>query len=237
MKTTLCHLSLSLLGISCLPATIIAFTPAQITGEDTTTTSFSDGNVTLTPFIGTTEATFNASPAPVNNPAGPRRLGIDDNDTNGNGFNDPDTDPDNGNDERLQFAFAPTVGLNSITYDFSRADGVNGGVFISGFLADPQISFSVADPGLFAEFDDTTGTARIVIPGSLFPTGVDTTINFNPATSAGETLLLRVVDTDQANAQLAILGITIDDDVQPIPEPSSVALLALGGLGLLRRRR
>lgn len=184
-------------------AVVINLTPTDIHGDDTNTASFTDGEITLTPFIGATQDTFNGNAV---------RLGLDDAGTNNNAFNDPDTDPNNGNEERLEFAFSATAALANIVYDFSRADGPgdDDGVIISGFNADPQISFSVDNANLFSVYNAGTGTARLNIPGTLF-NGTDVSINFtNLEASRGETLLMSVTDTTQAGAQLAITGIGYD---------------------------
>ncbi len=170
-------------------ALVIDLTPGQINNGDTNTASFTDGKITLTPFVGETQSTFNANA---------ERLGIDGTGTNANAFNDPDVDPNNGNEEKLQFEFDATVGLSRIAYDFSRADGpgLDDGVIITGFLVDPQVSFSVDNPNLFGNY--AAGRLRLNIPSGLF-NGNDVDINFGvPSASAGQTLLLSVTDTTQA---------------------------------------
>ena len=196
-------------------------TAAIINGGDTNRTSFTDGNVTLTPFLGAVAATFNTNTA---------RLGMDEVGSNAAAFNDPDVNPNNGNEEKLQYAFAPTIGLSQIAYDFSRADGpgANDGVIITGFISDPGVTFSVTNANLFAVYD--AGTLRLNIPGVLF-SGTETFINFDPNASLGQTLMMSVTDTTQAGAQFAIRSISY------VPEPSVAILGSIGLLGLLRRRR
>lgn len=204
-----------------ISATPVAFgvvtvlTPGEINGLDTMTDQFSDGSLTLTPFVGGVQSTFNGNAA---------RLGIDEQGTNNNAFNDPDTDPTNGNEETLEFIFASGIGLSQIAYDFSRADGPgpDDGVFITGFLADPLVSFTLADEPfssslLTTSFDSGTGTVELDIPGGLF-NGDDIQVNFGrPAASEGQTLVLSVTDTTQAGAQLAITSISYDNDFDPLP--------------------
>lgn len=195
-------------------AMITKLLPSDINGLDTNTASFSDGNVTLTPFIGGVQDTFNGNGA---------RLGIDSG-TNANAFNDPDVDPINGNEETLTYDFAANVGLAQMEYDFSRADGPDAadGVVFTGFLSDPNVTFSVVDPNLFAVYDGGAGSVRLNIPGVLFG-GTLVAVNFNPVASLGQTLQMSVTDTTQAGAQLAIRSISYD----VIPEPTALALLAL----------
>lgn len=224
MKKTTYTIGLSLLGVACLPAALTVLTPADINLGSTSTASFSDGNVTLTPLQGNTPATFNANAV---------RLGIDDFGTNANGFNDPDSVANNGNEEKLRFEFAPTIGLAGLAWDFSRASGntADDGVIITGFVADPMATFSASSSsGLTATYDATAGSLRVNVV--FFSSTLDSLI-LNPAASAGQTLLLAVQDTDEARAQLAIRSISYD----VIPEPSSLALLGLGSLALVRRRR
>jgi hypothetical protein len=215
-------------------AAIINLTPADINGGNTNTTSFSDGALTLTPFVrdatGTPVAdTFNANAT---------RLGIDNNPlgTNNNGFTDGDTTVGNEGEELMTFDFVATSGLTQISYDFSRADGpgANDGVVISGFLADPNVTFSVSNPNLFAVYSG--GSVRINIPGVLFG-GALTEINFDPTRSAGQSLTMTVNDTTQAGAQLAIRGIAYDNDTIAVPEPSSLVALCVVGAGAVARRR
>lgn len=201
-------------------AVVTTLTPGDINGLDTETTFFTDGNLTLTPFIGETQATFNGNAT---------RLGIDDQGTNANAFNDSDTDPANGNEEILRFEFASGIGLSQIAYDFARADGpgANDGVFISGFLADPFVSFTLADepftdPRLTTSYDAGSGTVELDIPGALF-NGNDIQVNFaRVAASEGQTLSLVATDTTQAGAQFPITSISYDDDFDPLPVTGDV---------------
>lgn len=210
-------------------ASIVTLTPGQINGEDTNTAVFDNGDVIMRALIGGSTATFNASAA---------RLGIDDQGTNANGFNDPDTDPNNGNEEMLQMEFSANAGLTQLSWDFSRASNVE----ISGFLADPGASFSgqFQDPNgvvpdLSSTYDALTGTLSFALPFNIAFGNNDGFLDLaNAAASAGATLTLKVSDIDQAGAQLAITSISYDNNV---PAPAGVAVLAGAGALLARRRR
>lgn len=212
-------------------AGIVSLTPTDIHGDDTTTASFSDGALTITPFVhdgtGFAQDTFNGNPA---------RLGIDNNPlgTNNNGITDGDVIVGNAGDEALEFDFAAGFGLSRLSYDFSRADGpgANDGVVFSGFTANPVVEFSVADANLFAVWNGVDAV-RVNIPGSLFG-GAVVDINFtNPAASDGQTIFMTANDTTQAGAQLAIRSIAYSS----IPEPSSLALAGvLLGFAVRSRR-
>ncbi|WP_411847423.1 hypothetical protein AAFN60_08870 [Roseibacillus persicicus] len=186
----------------------ITLTPGTINNQDTTTASYTDSHVTLTPFIGNAPSTFNASAV---------RLGIDGAGTNDNAFNDPDTDPANGNEEKLQMEFEANAGLTSISWDFSRADGPgpNDGVIISGFSADPAASTSGAGT-LSTSYDAATGTLKLQITNGFVDADGTLTLA-NPAASAGQTLTMAVTDTTQAGAQLAITSFSYEDDVPANP--------------------
>ncbi len=90
-----------------LQAALVSLTPADINGGDTNTASFTDGNITLTPYVhdgtGFVQDTFNAN-------AG--RLGIDNNPlgTNNNGFTDGDQIVGNVGDEAMELAFRAARG-------------------------------------------------------------------------------------------------------------------------------
>lgn len=229
MKKSAAHSSILIAGLSLSPAyaAIVTLTPAQINGGDTTRSNFTNADVSITPFVGTTVANFNANAT---------RLGMDGRGTNDNAFNDPDVNPNNGNEEKLQLDFQPNAGLAGISWDFSRADGpgANDGVFISGFLSDPGATYGGGTLPIFSVVSFNAGVLQLDLAGGDFNDGLSFVTLSNPAASAGQTLLITVTDTTQAGAQFAIRGIQYEDS---IPEPSSQALLALSGLGLLHRRR
>jgi hypothetical protein len=209
-------LALALLAAPAASAGIVSLTPGTINGLDTNTTQYSDANVTLTPLRSGTPATFNANAV---------RLGIDDFGTNANAFNDPDTDPNNGTEEQLRFEFAANAGLTTLSWDYSRADGpdTQSGVNISGFAFDPRVSLT--GPGTSpATYNAATGTLNIQLSAAAF-SDTDGVLTLDPGASAGETLLMTVTDTTQAGAQLAVTGISYEDNVttkapvidQPLP--------------------
>jgi hypothetical protein len=217
-------------GIACTAsASIVTLTPDQINGGDTNNGVFDNGDVIMRALIGGSTATFNANAA---------RLGIDDQGTNANAFNDPDTDPNNGNEEMLEMAFSANAGLTQLSWDFSRAANVE----ISGFLADPGASFSGRNfdpngvlPDLSSTYDALTGTLSFALPFNIAFGGDDGFLDLaNAAASAGATLTLKVTDPDEAGAQLAITSISYDSAV---PAPAGAALLAGAGLVAMRRRR
>ncbi|MEO0529836.1 MAG: hypothetical protein AAF266_04575 [Planctomycetota bacterium] len=234
MKALVCaSLAVALVGAA-LPAGATPMTttlsPEDINGADSNTISFADSGVTLTPLQAGTPATFNGGTA---------RLGIDDFGTNVNAFNDPDTDPNNGNEEELRYEFATNTGLSQLVYDFSRADGdgPDDGVVFSGFVSDPGVTFSiggapVSEIDLFAVYDAGAGSVRLNIPGRLFG-GTQYEVNFDPAASAAQTLLMRTTDTTQGGAQLAIRSISYT----VLPEPTAFAPFAVAAAGLAARVR
>ena len=142
-------------------AAVVTLTAGDINGGVLTTSSFSNGDITLTPFINGSQVTFNDNVT---------RLGIVGG-SNNNAFTDPDVDPSNGNEETLQLIFSATSGLTGIEWDFARADGpgANDGVFISGFLSDPGAV--LGGPGATSgspnttSYDAGTGTLQIDITG------------------------------------------------------------------------
>lgn len=210
-------------------AAVVTLTAMDIHGGDTTTASFTNGDITLTPFVNGVQDTFNDNAD---------RLGIDGG-SNNNAFTDPDTDPNNGNEETLQMIFSATSGLAGLEWDFARADGpgANDGVFISGFLSDPGAVLGGSAAALAnnsTSYNAGTGTLEIDVSGVAFGGSVDSVTFTNAAASAGQTLTLVVTDTTQAGAQFPIRTISYDNAV---PEPGSLALLALGGLMIARRRR
>lgn len=212
---------------------VVTLLPSQINLGNTNTANFDNGEIVLTPLI--RDAAGVPQPATFN--ANATRLGIDGNGTNNNSFNDADTIFGNAGDELLQFDLGTTSGLTQIGWDFSRADGPdpNSGVFISGFLSNPNVTGSGNLAGVTQAYNAATGTLRLQISNFV---GDDTFVNFDPLASVGQTLTLRVNDLDQANAQLAILSISYDNSVVAIPEPSSIALVGvIGAAGVWRSRR
>jgi hypothetical protein len=221
--------------VSSASAAIVTLTPDQINGGDTNTSEFDNGEIRITALIGNTPATFNTN-------AG--RLGVDDQGTNGQAFNDPDTDPNNGNEEKLVLEFVATSGLTQLSWDFSRADGGAsvGGVMISGFLADPNASFSGRNfdpngilPDLSSTYDAGTGTLYFELPFNIAFGNDDGFLDLaNAAASAGTTLTISAFDTDQAGAQLAITSISYNNAV---PTPGAAGVLGLALAAATRRRR
>lgn len=207
-------------------AAVVSLSPTDIHGGVTTTSSFTNGDVTLTPLVGGAAATFNSNEA---------RLGTDPAGTsNANGFADPDQIAGNANDETLMIGFGPTVGLTGLSWDFARADGplATDGIRISGFLSDPGAT--ITGPGTSGA-SYSAGVLTFELSGAAFVNTDGFLTLSDPAASAGQTLNLSVNDSTQAGALFPITSFSYENAV--IPEPSSVALVGLAGLAFLRRRR
>lgn len=224
------HATVVLAGVAAVAsASIVTLTPDVINGGDTNTSVYDNSEIRLSALIGGAAATFNASGA---------RLGIDDQGTNANAFNDPDTDPNNGNEEMLQMEFVSNTGLTQMSWDFSRAQTVT----ISGFLADPGASFSGqfsdpngVEPDLSATFDAIAGALTFSLPFNISFGNNDGFLDLaNAAASAGATLTLKVTDDSQAGAQFALTSLSYDNAV---PAPAVLGVIGAAGILGTRRRR
>jgi hypothetical protein len=118
---------------------------------------------------------------------------------------------------------------------FFNADAVEVGNFTIGFDGNRAGTLGGAASGFFVE--STTGIAAILFdienPSNLVATDSSLTIDANLLVSPefGQFLV------DQALAATNLQGADVGDArVAAVPEPTGLALLALGGLAVLRRR-
>lgn len=214
-------------------ADLVTLSPATINGGNTNTASYDDAFITLTPQVRDAsntlvDSTFNANA---------NRLGIDGNGTNDNAFNDGDTTSGNVGDEALLLEFKGTAGFAGISWDFSRADGplATDGIQISGFLYDPGAVLSGITSGASVSYD--AGVVNLQLSNDSFVAD-DGILTFSDTlASEGQTILLTVGDSTQANAQFAVTNITYE--TVAVPEPSSAGVIALFacGAGFFRRRK
>jgi len=152
---------------------------------------------------------------------------------NANAINDANGVLGGADQELLELKFDAGFGLSSLTWDYSRADGplATDGVSISGFLADPGVSFT---GGIVGTPFYSGGTVNFQISAASGFLATIQTVSFaNLAASDGATLSIIVADSTQTAAQFAMHNFT----VSAVPEPSSLALLALGVVGIAAWRR
>jgi len=99
---------------------------------------------------------------------------------------------------------------------------------------------------LYYTNDDTVGgTATdiaVLDSGSRTNTGAwedesATGLTFNDATADGKKLFLKIVAHSTGNRYARVDNVFLDVTSAPVPEPSSAALLGLGGIALILRRR
>lgn len=196
-----------------LPAVVVDLLPSAIHNDDTTTASFTNGEITLTPTRGGVSEgiTFNANPV---------RLGIDEfggQGENAEAFSEADNIFGNGNEEGLNLDFNETSGLSEIAFHFSSFGGENptDGVQISGFQADPQAflsGFGAGAAGNTVTFED--GVLTVIFTNAFG--AAETTLNFpNPAASGGSNLVLTIGDSLPSVAQLAVLRISYENEIIP----------------------
>ena len=118
----------------------------------------------------------------------------------------------------LEFTFNGSAGLQYITLDLTGTDEIT---------LDPNQQYAIEVDVLTGQFSwqrDGTGTYP---GGNLYQGGTEQ--NFNgtpPANNRGERF--QVGGTPQRDAAFALYA---------VPEPSSLAILSMGAIGLLRRRR
>ena len=123
-------------------------------------------------------------------------------------------------------------GTNMIDIDFSLAADVSeirigrwgasdGSFKISGFGGDP---LATASGGSTASYDGLSDTLTLTAPSSFGAV----TVTFADATGIGSLSLMQV---DPLNDGMSFESISF------VPEPATLSLLALGGLGLLRRKQ
>lgn len=195
------------LAATSVSAQLITLTPLQIHGGDTTTASFSNADLTITPTRGGVSdgITFNADAV---------RLGIDGfpgQGENPNAFSEADDIFGNGNEEGFILELSESVSLTQIAFDFSSFAGSNptDGLQISGFVSDPGASlagFGAGNAGNTVTFAD--GTVTVIFTNSFGDP--ETFLNFeNLEASSGQTLTATVGDSIPASiSQLAVISIS-----------------------------
>jgi hypothetical protein len=111
------------------------------------------------------------------------------------------------------------------------------GVIVDSFVFDDYASFAAGNAFDWTLFENSDAGAVIASGSEVTANGENLTVNTGMATAFAGSVLLRIENTTVggANNDQAIDSISFTQ--QAIPEPSSVALLGLGGLGVLLRRR
>jgi len=134
----------------------------------------------------------------------------------------------------LNFTAAQDITLDSLTFNLSVNSG--GG----GYAARDVGLFVSLDSGAFTQFGD------IIDNSGAGNQGVQTFTESNFTVTSGQAVELRLLFTDKTNSSAGnsniqggtrVGNIEIFGTAAAIPEPSSTALLGLGALGLLVRRK
>jgi hypothetical protein len=124
-------------------------------------------------------------------------------------------------DFTIDAAAGYTVNLSSIDLSAWR----NGSGAASGFIMEVSL-----DGGAFTQYD-TTITAGL--PGDF----TDYTFTETLSSVDGGTAAIRFTTNATSTGNIHINGFTVNGGITAVPEPSSAALLGLGGLALILRRR
>jgi hypothetical protein len=147
----------------------------------------------------------------------------------------------------LVLALAPTAQASIVTYDLTSDAGA-----VQGTLSwDSTVGVSFADGGISAFSFTRAGSTDTYDSVNDGVTGVSLThssgtpltlfIDIDDVDESGSTFLYTEADLDfgtglgQLAGAVSVTGAALTP--QGIPEPSSLSLLALGGLALLRRKR
>ncbi|MEO0530877.1 MAG: PEP-CTERM sorting domain-containing protein [Planctomycetota bacterium] len=172
------------------------------------------------------------------------------------GFEDTDTDGNQG-DGWGSFGsagFNAFFGPNGHASLFMDNPGNFGGVFQTGIAADPALTYTFdlndvrieanaaanARFGLeYYEADDATKLGEDIVPIPLSPTGDGLSFSMSATPVAGTAIVRPIIlfdnVTSTANGQENLF--VFDASLTAIPEPTSVALIGLAGIGLAARVR
>ena len=126
-------------------------------------------------------------------------------------------------------------------------DGTIGDLTVGGLILNSfsTLRFDITDAARFDHFIDLgslgfsgTGTATIMLPDGL-PNGTYPLLTFTSTTlaDASDFILMGPTGPITSNYGLVLTGNALNLQVPGIPEPASLALVALGGVALLTRRR
>lgn len=136
-------------------------------------------------------------------------------------------------------------GLSTITYNVTSTAPIWGGVFV--FQGDVELAGEINIYDTATSGANTLATSFARYTGSSYAGGVDgafthvVTLGFNQAVtsfSISEQIAIDDSNNNPPTASLAMVG-TVEHNFSttPVPEPASIAGLALGAVALLRRKR
>ena len=142
------------------------------------------------------------------------------------------------NDSEWQAAQLDAFNVGN-TYDLQFTPDTGFGVLVDSFVFDDYAGWQGDNKFNWSLFQDSSAGAVIASGTGTTTDGQNLTVNTGMATAYAGTVLLQI-EKHSDNVGSGDSGQAIDSisfTQQVVPEPSSMALLGLGGLGVLLRRR